>query len=79
MHSLKSDNNRQQSLIGFNSDSNVGNGNEDMITRFRQENTLLKEKCEKLINENKSMKMDLLRHKILENGINLRKILNWFV
>ena len=70
MNSLKNDNNRQQQLIGFNGDSNVGNGDQDMITRFRQENTLLKEKCEKLVNENKQIKMDLLRHKILENGIN---------
>jgi hypothetical protein len=39
-----------------------------MITRFQQENTLLREKCDKLINENKQLRMDLMRRKILENG-----------
>ena len=69
MNSLKNDNNRQQQLIGINNDPNVGGGDHDMITRFKQENTLLKEKCDKLVNENKQMKMDLLRRKILENGL----------
>lgn len=72
MNSLKSDNNRQQQLIGINSETIVSGGDQDMVTRFRQENTLLKEKCDKLLNENKQMKMDLLRRKILENGLLIR-------
>jgi hypothetical protein len=87
---LKNDNNRQQQLIGINSAALIANGEEDMITRFQQENTvnihlslflkifsliifnylqLLREKCDKLINENKQLRMDLMRRKILENGI----------
>ena len=63
------DNNRQQQLIGINSEPIAVNGSGDMITRFKQENTVLKEKCEKLVLENKQMRMDLMRRKILENGI----------
>jgi hypothetical protein len=41
---------------------------------------LLREKCDKLINENKQLRMDLMRRKILENGIHndlfLKFILN---
>jgi hypothetical protein len=37
---LKNDNNRQQQLIGINSAAMIANGEEDMITRFQQENTV---------------------------------------
>ncbi|CAG2105109.1 unnamed protein product [Medioppia subpectinata] len=67
MNSLVTDNNRQQQVIGINSEPIAVNGSEDMITRFKQENTVLKEKCEKLVLENKQIRMDLMRRKILEN------------
>lgn len=48
--------------------NNEGGGNADFLTRINQEIMVLREKCDSLDSENKKLRVDLMRHNILENG-----------
>jgi len=71
--SLKKDNERQQQMIGLKISSELpaDDANTDFITRINQENMLLREKCDRLTNDNKKLRIDVMRHQILENGADI--------
>ena len=65
---LKKDNDRQQNLIGLTSDSLAESGNDEYVTRISQENLLLREKNERLNEDLKKLRVEMMRQKMLENG-----------
>jgi myosin-5 len=69
---LKRDNERQQQLLGMkmssSGDTDDGDDNSDFITKMNQENMILREKCERLTDDNKRLRVDAMRQKMLEDN-----------
>ena len=74
--SLKRDNERQQQLLGIRmSSSGVTDGadeNSDFITKMNQENMILREKCDRLTDDNKRLRVDAMRQKMLDDNNELQ-------
>ena len=70
---LKKDMERQQELINMKINQvAVGSDstNSDFVTRINQENLLLREKNDRLTDENKKLRVDAMRQRMLDNGSN---------
>lgn len=71
--SLKRDNERQQQLLGMRmSSSEDGDDNADFMTKMNQENMILREKCDRLTDDNKRLRVDAMRQKMLEDNNELQ-------
>lgn len=69
---LRKEIDRQHHLLNLKINEEIkntdGGTNSDFLTRINQEIMVLREKCDSLDAENKKLRVDLMRHNMLENG-----------